>query len=104
MLTSLKLQNPHDKFFKESFGDIDVAKDFLLHYSPKEVLQILNLDTLEPQKDSFLTPELEESFSDLLFKVDICDKEGYLYLLFENKSYLDKGTILQLLKYMLEIR
>ena len=99
----MKLQNPHDKFFKESFGDVAVAKDFLLHYFPQEVLQVLNLDTLEPQKDSFLTPELEESFSDLLFKVDICDGEGYLYLLFEHKSYRDKGTTLQLMKYMLEI-
>ena len=103
MILNVKLQNPHDKFFKESFGDVEVAKDFLLHYCPKEVLQVLNLDTLTPQKDSFLTPELEESFSDLLFKVDICQREGYLYLLFEHKSYLDKGTILQLLRYMLDI-
>ncbi|WPK10277.1 Rpn family recombination-promoting nuclease/putative transposase [Lysinibacillus louembei] len=63
----MKLQNPHDKFFKDSFGNVSVAKDFLLNYCPSEVLQVLDLATLEPQKDSFLTPELEESFSDLLF-------------------------------------
>lgn len=99
----MKLRNPHDKFFKDSFGNVAVAKDFLLNYCPEEVLQVLDLATLEPQKDSFLTPELEESFSDLLFKVQVCGREGYLYLLFEHKSYSDKGTTLQLLRYMLDI-
>ncbi|KOY82756.1 Rpn family recombination-promoting nuclease/putative transposase [Lysinibacillus macroides] len=99
----MKLRNPHDKFFKESFGNVAVARDFLLNYCPQEVLQVLDLSTLEPQKDSFLTPELEESFSDLLFKVNICQREGYLYLLFEHKGYPDKGTTLQLLRYMLDI-
>ena len=31
------------------------------------------------------------------------NREGYLYLLFEHKSYQDKGISLQLLKYMVEI-
>lgn len=102
-MSNVKLQNPHDKFFKDSFGNVSVAKDFLLNYCPSEVLQVLDLATLEPQKDSFLTPELEESFSDLLFKVNINQREGYLYLLFEHKSYTDKGVTLQLLRYMLDI-
>lgn len=69
----------------------------------KNVLQIIDLNTLEPQKDSFINQELEEGFSDLLFKADISGKEGYLYFLFEHKSYPDKGISLQLLKYMVEI-
>lgn len=35
--------------------------------------------------------------------MDICKREGYLYLLFEHKSYRDTGTALQLLRYMLAI-
>ncbi|MFZ2463837.1 MAG: Rpn family recombination-promoting nuclease/putative transposase, partial [Caldibacillus thermoamylovorans] len=99
----MKIQNPHDRFFRESMGNVTTAKDFFTHYLPKNVLQIIDLNTLEPQKDSFITQELEEGFSDLLFKADISGKEGYLYFLFEHKSYPDKGISLQLLKYMVEI-
>jgi hypothetical protein len=28
----MKIQNPYDKFFKESFSDIEVAKDFIKNY------------------------------------------------------------------------
>ncbi|WP_438315192.1 Rpn family recombination-promoting nuclease/putative transposase [Sporosarcina sp. FA9] len=99
----MKIQNPHDKFFKETMGNVETAKDFLMNYLPDSVMRVVNLDTLEPQKDSFISPELEESFSDLLFQVDILGKESYLYFLFEHKSYPDKGLVFQLLKYMVEI-
>ena len=44
----MKIQNPHDKFFKETFGKSDVAKDFLNNYLPQEIREIVNIDTLEP--------------------------------------------------------
>lgn len=99
----MKIQNPHDKFFKETMGNVETAKDFLINYLPESLKQVVNLDTLKPQKDSFISPELEESFSDLLFQVEISGQESYLYFLFEHKSYPDKGLALQLLKYMVEI-
>lgn len=99
----MKVQNPHDKFFKETLGNVSTAKDFLTHYLPDNVMKVINVNTLEPQKDSYINNNLEESFSDLLFKVDINEKEGYLYFLFEHKSYEDKGIAFQLLKYMVEI-
>ena len=82
----MKIQNPHDKFFKETFGRVDVARDFLNNYLPQNIVDIIDTDTLEPQKDSFINEELQESFSDLLFKARINKREGYLYFLFEHKS------------------
>jgi predicted transposase/invertase (TIGR01784 family) len=75
----MKIQNPHDKFFKETFGKSDVAKDFLNNYLPQEIREIVNVDTLEPQKDSFVNEELQEGFSDMLFKSNINNDEGYIY-------------------------
>lgn len=63
----------------------------------------MKIQNLEPQKDSFVSPELEENFSELLFQVEILGKESYLYFLFEHKSFRNKGLALQLLKYMVEI-
>ncbi len=99
----MKIQNPHDKFFKETFGNVTVAKDFLNNYLPQSLMGIIDIDTLEPQKDSFINEELRESFSDLLFKVNINKREGYLYFLFEHKSYPSQDIAFQLLRYMVEI-
>lgn len=99
----MKLQNPHDTFFKETFGDTEVAKDFLNHYLPNSLMDVVDLHSLEPQKDSFVDKNLDESFSDLLFKAVIQGEEGYFYFLFEHKSYPSKGIALQLLKYMIAI-
>lgn len=43
------------------------------------------------------------SFSDLLFKANINNREGYLYFLFEHKSYPSRDIAFQLLKYMVRI-
>lgn len=72
----MRIQNPHDKFFKETFGNIMVAKDFLNNYLPENIMEIVDMNTLEPQKDSFINEELQEEFSDLLFSVNINDEEG----------------------------
>ncbi|MCF7741452.1 MAG: Rpn family recombination-promoting nuclease/putative transposase, partial [Candidatus Marinimicrobia bacterium] len=49
------------------------------------------------------TNELKEYFSDLLYKVKIDDTQGFVYLLFEHKSFPDKDVGLQLLEYLLRI-
>ena len=99
----MKIQNPHDKFFKETFSKIEVARDFINNYLPQSIISIVDLDTLEPQKDSFINEELQEVFSDMLFRVNINKREGYIYFLFEHKSYTSRNISFQLLKYMLEI-
>lgn len=99
----MKAQNPHDKFFKKTFGDVAVAGDFLNNYLPQSIIGIIDIETLEPQKDSFINKDLQESFSDLLFKANINNREGYIYFLFEHKSYPSRGVAFQLLKYMVEI-
>ena len=98
-----EVSNPHDKFFKEVFGKVEVTKDFIENYLPENILKVIDTNTLEPQKDSFITEDLEEMFSDMLFKVNINNKEGYIYLLLEHKSYKSRDISFQLLKYMIEI-
>ena len=48
-----------------------MAKDFLNNYLPKDIIEIIEIDTLEPQKDSFINNELQEVFSDMLYRVNI---------------------------------
>lgn len=78
----MKLKNPHDLFFKGTFGNVTVAGDFLTNYLPESVVRHIDIATLEPQKDSFIDEKLEETYSDLLFQANIYGNEGYIYFLF----------------------
>ncbi|MCG5102675.1 Rpn family recombination-promoting nuclease/putative transposase [Oceanobacillus sp. APA_J-5(13-2)] len=66
-------------------------------------MNFLDTDTLKLEKDSFINKELEENYSDLLFSTAIAGKKGYVYFLFEHKSYADQTVTFQLLKYMAEL-
>ena len=97
------IKNPHDTLFKRTLGDKEVAKDFLMNYLPDQILDEIDLTDINIAKDSFVDKKLEESFSDILYNVSINDRDGYIYLLFEHKSYLDKMAPVQLLGYITDI-
>ncbi len=98
-----EINNPHDAFFKMSFGDIEIAKDFLQNYLPKNVVKAIDLNYLVKENGSYVDEEFQNVQSDLLWKTKINNHAGYIYFLFEHKSYKDKKIIFQLLKYMLKI-
>ena len=98
-----EIDNPHDTFFKATFGRPEVAADLLAHYLPPDVAAALDLSTLEPMKDSFVDPELQEHFSDLLYRVGLKDGgAAYACLLFEHKSTPEAMVAFQLLRYKVQ--
>lgn len=98
-----KLSKPHDKFFKKSFEDLDLVRNFSSNYLPEELLSLVDLDSLEPEKGAFVSNVLEESFTDMLFKVKLNQQDAYLCFLFEHKSTVYHDISLQLLGYMLDV-
>ncbi len=98
-----KITSPHDKLFKNTWSNLEAAHSFLSHYLPEKVLKFIDLNTLEISKDSFVEKELKEYFSDILYKIDLDGESGYIYLLFEHKSHVDKLAHLQLLGYLHKI-
>jgi predicted transposase/invertase (TIGR01784 family) len=72
------------------------------------LVQFLDLNSLELQKDSFIDEDLRQSFSDLLYSVRLADQDGQrgqgqVYLLLEHKSQSDPMTCFQLLRYIVRI-
>ncbi len=99
-----QLANPHDAFFKEVFSQQDAARSFLANYLPPEISSLFNLDKLTIDRDSFVDEDLRLHYSDILYQVALQDGgEGYVYLLFEHKSYPDPWVAFQLLRYMARI-
>ena len=95
-----QISSPHDKLFKEFWSNRETAISFFVNYLPPDIGPLLRLETLEICKDSFVDPDLQAFYSDLLYKAQLGDQNGYLYLLFEHKSHPEKQVILQLLGYL----
>jgi hypothetical protein len=62
--------NPHDHVFRQTFGRPDVAGSYFRHNLPNELLEHIDLETLERVSDTFVDPELHPSASDILYTVD----------------------------------
>ncbi len=80
-----KLNNIHDTFFRETMSHQEVAADFLANYLPAKVLEHIRLDTLTITKDSFVSDNLAEYYSDLIYHVKFTgNRLGLIYFLFEH--------------------
>jgi len=96
--------NPHANFFHKVFSRMDVAHDFILNYLPKRIVNQLDLNTLEIDRESFVDILLSATQSDLIFKVNTKDgRKLLIYFLIEHKSFIDKWVLFQLLGYTVRI-
>jgi predicted transposase/invertase (TIGR01784 family) len=96
--------NPNDKLFRKTYSDKENARSLLYHSLPDKVLKQVDLNTLEISKDSFIEKELADYYSDMLYRVNLTGgSQGFIYVLFEHKSYYDRFVHLQLLEYMVKI-
>jgi predicted transposase/invertase (TIGR01784 family) len=99
-----KITAAHDKLVRHVYSNRENACSFLNHGLPEQVLKLIDLTTLEITKDSFIEKELADYHSDMLYKVKLTDgSQGFIYVLFEHKSYYDRFVHLQLLEYMAKI-
>src|SRR5690606_30291324 len=93
----------HDEFIKKAFENPMVAREFFDSYLPKNIKSLLDFDTLNLQKESFIDQSLKNSFSDILFSVNFGNTKGYLYILLEHQTKPDHFMALRLFKYMINI-
>ena len=94
---------PHDVFFKKSMSHPEIARDFFESYLPKEILEKADLTTLKRENSSFLSNELGEGVSDILYSVKFGKERGYISILLEHQSKSDKWITFRIQKYMLRL-
>ena len=96
-----RINNPHDKFVKDMFSDMEMAIAFLDTYLPDHLKKILVLQSLEYENTSYLTDELAETFSDIVIKFNtVNDDLCQISLLIEHKSSPDPLIAFQLAGYI----
>ena len=75
--------------------------EYLQAFLPAQVLRLLVLDTLRPEKGSFVSDQLEEAFSDMIFSVrTLAGQYVNICFLLEHKSTPDKAAVFQVLHYI----
>jgi len=96
------INNIHDKFFKAMMSDKQLASDFFLCFLPKQVLEHIELSSLTPLQNGFISKELNEVFSDVvfLFRLKKSEQECYVSILIEHKSIKDELAPFQILGYL----
>ena len=92
--------SPHDRYIRSIFTIPKIAREFFEAHLPEKVKEAIDLNTIEPQKDSFIDDKLKQQISDILFATKFNNEEGYIYCLLEHASTPDKMLPLRLVKYM----
>lgn len=102
-----KVDKPHDRLIKWSFGRDYVAAAHCRAYCPEVLVPFVGWDQVTSEPGSFVDPELTESHTDLLFKAPLKSKKGsasiYFYFLVEHITNPTEDTILRLAEYKLDI-
>jgi len=79
------IKNHHDHLFKNMMQDQKVIQEFFACHLPEHIKSILNFARIKPEKDTFITDELDERLSDLLVSVEFNKAPGYIYILIEHQ-------------------
>ncbi len=58
------MNNPHDQFFKETMTRRENAVSFFREYLPEDIVARTHWRTLRIVKETFITQELKERFSE----------------------------------------
>ncbi|EJG2862472.1 Rpn family recombination-promoting nuclease/putative transposase [Escherichia coli] len=99
-----KITMIHDGAFKKTLEDPAAVRDFLEQVLTHDQISRCNLDTIEVEKNSFVTESLRQHACDVLISMKTNDgRDGYIYTLIEHQSSPDKFIPLRMMRYILAV-
>jgi predicted transposase/invertase (TIGR01784 family) len=93
----------YDPAYKRFFSHPIIVEELLRGFVPGPWIEKLDFSTLERVSDSFVSEDLRERHSDLIWRLRLKGEEGgwvYLYLLLEFQSTSDPFMAVRLLTYV----
>lgn len=94
------IHQPHDKFFRLSLGEPNVAIEFFKEHLPSTVLEKINLNTLKLENKSFIDTNYKSTEADVVYSTKVNNSTLYLYLLCEHQSTVDRWMAFRLWIYL----
>ena len=101
--TVKKLDNPHDKRFKELFSNKKSFLSLLRSRIKDEWVNSLDADSLKKSGKSFILQDFSELEADIVYEASLDGKKIIFYILQELQSYVDFRMPYRLLLYIVEI-
>ncbi len=98
-----QITQPHDSFFRSFMTDITVAQAFLQAYLDPDLLAQCDMATLHLENASFITSDMRQRFSDILYALKAKDKDEtfYAYMLIEHQHAPDKLMPFRMMEYQI---
>lgn len=93
------MNNPHDHAYKLLFGDSCVVRDLMIGFIDEDWIQRLDFDSLEKVSGTFVSDDLRDRESDVIWRVRFDDEWLYVYLLLEFQSTVDAFMALRIMTY-----
>ncbi|CTU65387.1 transposase YhgA family protein [Escherichia coli] len=90
---------PHDAVFKQFLMHAETARDFLEIHLPVELRELCDLNTLHLASGSFIEESLKGHSTDVLYSVQMQGNPGYLHVVIEHQSKLDKKMAFRIMRY-----
>jgi len=97
------IQFPCDKLFQLSLENPEVMRECIKTHLPPDLAARMQLDTLEQQKGTFISQEYRTHRTDVLYRVQVDNKDAYLYLLIEHQSTVDSWMPFRMFCYMVRV-
>ena len=97
----IDIKHPHDSIFKNIFDDINNIKDFLKAYLPYDLIKQIDFSTMKEAPTEKRDLKAKKNHFDLSVECQIGKQKSRIYILFEHKSYQEKFTLMQILRYCL---
>ncbi len=93
----------HDHFFREAFGNLAAAADFLQSHLPPALTAAMDWSSLELVPASFIDQHLQAQSADLLYRVRCGGRACLIYCLLEHQTTVPAHMPLRLLGYMVRV-
>lgn len=97
------IPNPHDRLFRVSMKQTEVAREFLNMYMPDSIKQHLDVESIKFCSGTYIDEQLKLSQSDVLLNVKLANQDAYIYVLTEHQSSPDPLMPFRLWQYMINI-
>ena len=97
----------HDSFFRAAMQNTVVAQEFFQYNLPPPVRDALDLSTARLKSSSYITDDLKETFSDLVYtcdyKKEVSDGEVRISLLVEHQSTAERLMPFRVFHYLFNL-
>ncbi|MGA9407025.1 MAG: Rpn family recombination-promoting nuclease/putative transposase [Bacteroidota bacterium] len=91
---------PYDQIYKQFFSDPMMVKALLFGFLNEDWVQNINFSTLKRLNTSYVTENLRERESDIIWRVQWNDEWLYLVILLEFQSTIDHFMVVRILSYL----